>query len=147
MRSCVCFTCPLSSSHQSDMTFSSTERNVEPELPWFIDAATPMSSPCISCDTPSSQLKIPQRLRWVPRVNLTQKPFYKLPWLKCIGLSFQEALVGMTACRWCWGVAPTSHHSHPSQPLGKMEHMFLPQSPPCWCLVWVMGAPEVHMEQ
>lgn len=32
MRCCVCSACPLSSSHHSDVTFSSTERNTEPQL-------------------------------------------------------------------------------------------------------------------
>lgn len=38
MRSCVCSACPLSP-HHSDVALSSTKKNVEPELPWFIDTA------------------------------------------------------------------------------------------------------------
>lgn len=41
---CICFTCPLFFLCHNGLTFSSTKRNVEPELPWFIDAATQIMS-------------------------------------------------------------------------------------------------------
>lgn len=117
MRTCVCFTCPLSSSHESDLTFSSTKRNVEWELPWFIDVATQMPSPQISCDTRSSELKILQGLGRVPVTDFTQNPSAELLQLKYIRLNFQKALGGMIACEWCQGgraqiMSPTSPPSH-----------------------------------
>lgn len=139
MRACVCFTCPLSSSHQSDLTFSSTKRNTESELPQFIDVATQMPSPWISCDMRSSQLKIPQGLGRVPTVHLTQKPSAELLWLRYIRLSFQKAPGGMDSLWMMSGWQSSDHVSHiPPQSLGKMEHIFLPQTyPPWWCLVGV----------
>lgn len=115
MKSCVCSACPLSPSHHSDVTFSSTKRNTEPELPQFIDPATQTSSLPISCDARCSQLKIPQGLGRAPRVHLNQKSSSKLLWLEHIRLSFQEALGGMTAHKWPQGMEPTPHLSHPSQ--------------------------------
>lgn len=96
-------TCLLFSSHHGDLTFSSTKRKVEPEVPWFIDVVTQLPSPWISCDTRPSQLKILQGLSKVPMVDLTPKPPTGLLWLRWIRLNFQEALGGMTACEWHQG--------------------------------------------
>lgn len=106
MRTCVCFTYPLSSSHESDLTFSSTKRNVEGEVPWFIDVATQMPSPRMFCDTRSSELKILQGLGRVPMMDPTQNPSAELLQLRYIRLNFQKALGGMIACEWCQGGRP-----------------------------------------
>lgn len=113
MRTCVCFTCPLSSSHQSDLTFSShkEEHGDRASLIYYVATQMPLSQ--ISSDTRSSQLKIPQGLGRVPMMDLIQKPSAELFWLRYIRLSFQEALGGVIACEWCQGgraqiASPTS---------------------------------------
>lgn len=71
MKTCVCFTCPLSSSPSGwlDLFRHKMERGDRTSLIYYV--ATQMPFPQISCDTRSSQLKILQGLGRVAMTDLT----------------------------------------------------------------------------